>query len=211
MELGTLVELNSDQLSSERDDFTALRYEAFLKHLGPRVRHVLDVGCNTGRGGTAMKARRPELRITGLDCVQERLDRLDRRVYNAVLCGFIQDVPLPTGSFDAIVAGEIIEHLPPEDVFRSLCECWRLLRLHGRLLITTPNPSYLKNTLRGQSVLRDPSHLSQHTIGSIRRRLEDVGFRKTNIYGTGRVSKFLGSRFPFMPMYGSYLAVTEKW
>ena len=211
MDLDTLVELNRSQRCSERDDFTDRRYLSFLQHLGPDVRDVLDIGCNTGRGGAAIKALRPELRITGLDCVQERVEALNRSVYQGALCGFMQDVPLRSGSFDAIVAAEIIEHVPPSEVPRSLCECWRLLRLRGRVLLTTPNPFYLRNRLQGLSVLMDPSHLSQHTIASLRRRLEDVGFTRVKVYGNGRVSKIIGSRWPLRLLYGSYLVVAQKW
>jgi len=211
MRPNTIVELNRAQKISEDDAFTSSRYLHFMKHFDINTRDVLDLGCNTGRGGAAMKSRAPHLRITGLDCVAERIASLDRQHYNAGLCGVSREIPLPSNSFDAIVAGEFIEHVQPEDVFPSLYECWRLLRLRGRLLMTTPNPQYLKNRLRGLSVLLEPSHVSQHTAASMRRRLEDVGFSRIRVFGTGRISSVIGCYCPILSVYGSYLIVGKKW
>ena len=72
-----IVELNCGQKLSEIDPFTEGRYEQFVRHLPRDARVVMDVGCNTGPGGVVMKTLRPGLRITGLDCVPERVEALD--------------------------------------------------------------------------------------------------------------------------------------
>lgn len=208
--LEQIVALNWEERVSETDPFTERRYQQFLRHLSPHTRDVLDVGCNTGRGGAVMKASRPALRITGLDCVPERIAALDPLSYDLTVCGFTHTLPLPANSFDAIVAGEFIEHLSPDLVFLTLCEFFRLLRLKGQLLLTTPNPRYLKHRLAGTSVLGGP-HISQHYIGNLKRRLRDAGFSSIKIRGSGRVSITLGERFPFRDVYGSYLAKAKKW
>ena len=211
MDSETIIALNREQTVSERDTFTVTRYITFLNHLRRGTVDVLDVGCNTGRGGAAMKAHMPGIRLVGLDCVAERVNKLDPTVYQRNVVAFSHDVPLPSGSFDAIVAGEFIEHVPPAYVLPSLCEFFRLLRLKGQMLLTTPNPRYIRNRIQGRSVLLDPSHVSQHTASSLRRWLEDVGFSTIRIYGTGRVSELIGPYFPVRCLYGSYLAVARKW
>ena len=60
-----IIELNRKQEVSEIDPFTERRYKQFVRHLPPHAHDVLDVGCNTGRGGVVMKTLRPSLRITG--------------------------------------------------------------------------------------------------------------------------------------------------
>jgi 2-polyprenyl-3-methyl-5-hydroxy-6-metoxy-1,4-benzoquinol methylase len=207
----TIIELNQGQQISEHDSFTPARYLSFLRHFPPGTEDVLDIGCNTGRGGAVMKSQLPGLRITGLDCVPERLGQVDANVYKSAICGFSHEIPLRDGSFDAIVAGEIIEHVPPQHVFPTLCEWFRLLRLRGRVLLTTPNPKYLKNYIKGLSVMTDPSHVSQHTPASMKRRLEDVGFSRIRMYGNGRVSRIVGPYCPSFSIYGSYLTVASKW
>jgi ubiquinone/menaquinone biosynthesis C-methylase UbiE len=205
-----IVELNRGQKVSEIDRFTEGRYEQFVRHLPRDARVVLDVGCNTGRGGIVMKTLRPSLRITGLDCVPERVEALDSRIYDARICDFTQSISSPSDSFDAIVAGEFIEHLPPNQVDATLCEFFRVLRLHGRLLLTTPNPRYLRLFLQRASVLGG-AHVSQHYIASLRQRLAAVGFSAITIRGSGRVSSILGEHIPLRAVYGSYLARATKW
>ena len=205
-----IIDLNRAQTISETDTFTERRYRQFTRHLPEVARDILDVGCNTGRGGAVMKALRPSLSITGLDCVPERLSVLDRSVYASSVCSFTESIQLPSDSFDAVVSGEFIEHLPPNSVFQTLSEFFRLLRLKGVLMLTTPNPVYLKNMLQGESVLGGP-HLSQHRIRSLKRRLEDVGFSGIRIRGSGRASSLLGEHFPIMAVYGSYLTLARKW
>lgn len=208
---GSLVDLNREQANSETDTFTLERYGQFVSNLPSHVRDVLDVGCNIGRGGQVIKSLMPRVRIVGLDCVPDRLERIDRKIYQETVCGFSNDIALPNSSFDAIVAGEISEHIPGLSVLPSLHEFFRVLRLRGRLLLTTPNPHYLRNRLQGKSVFLDPSHLSQHTPGSMRRKLEDVGFSHIRIFGSGKVTRYLGQYFPVLSIYGSYLAVAVKW
>ena len=87
-----------------------------------------------------MKGLMPILQITGLDCVADRIADLDPTVYDLSVCTFSHSIPLESGSIDAIVAGEFIEHVPPDLVFPTFCEFFRLLRLRGLLLLTTPNP-----------------------------------------------------------------------
>ena len=205
-----IVELNRGQKVSEIDPFTEGRYEQFVRHLPSDAHDVLDVGCNTGRGGVVMKTLRPSLRITGLDCVPERVEALDPKIYDARICDFTESISSPSDSFDAIVAGEFIEHLPPDQVDVTLGEFFRLLRLKGRLLLTTPNPRYIRHFLEGTSVLGG-AHISQHYISSLRRRLAAVGFSAITIRGSGRVSSILGEHIPLRAVYGSYLAFGSKW
>ena len=196
---------------SESDSFTPGRYHQFYRHFPPRAKTVLDIGCNTGRGGETLKKCNPDLELTGLDCVPDRVAALDKRIYGQAHCGFSTEIPAENGRFDIVVAGEFIEHLPPPQVDASLMEFFRVLRLGGRLLLTTPNPNYLKNKLKRLSVMLEHSHLSQHYADCLTFRLRAIGFSRIKVYGSGRVSRFVGERFPFLSIYGSYLICGDKW
>ena len=118
--------------------------------------------------------------------MSERVEALELKVPDARICDFTQSISSPSDSFDAIVAGEFIEHLPPDQVDATLCEFFRVLRLHRRLLLTTPNPHYIRLILQRTSVLGG-AHVSQHYIGSLRRRLAAIGFSAITIRGSGHV------------------------
>ncbi len=64
-------------------------------------------------------------------------------------------LPFPTDSFDAVFLGELIEHIVELDPF--IQELRRVLKPQGKLVITTPNVTRLRNRLE---LLR-----GQHTMG----------------------------------------------
>ena len=206
-----LVEANRGQMVSETDSFTPDRYRQMQGHFPTAVKRVLDIGCNTGRGGQILKSCDPALELTGMDCVPERLEALDKKIYQHVLCGFSNAIPAADKSFDAVVGGEFIEHVPPAQIDQTLAEFFRILRLKGRLILTTPNPNYLKNKFKHLSVLLERSHLSQHYPDALAWRLRQIGFSNIAIFGSGRVSSYLGQRFPVRSVYGSYLICGDKW
>lgn len=202
-------QLNEQQVVSEGDPFTIERYRQFWRHLSPHTQVVLDIGCNTGRGGKVLKQSEPKLQIFGLDCVESRLANLPEGIYDREICGYSTDVPLADASVDAIVAGEFIEHLYPEDVAQTIAEFYRLLKPHGKLLLTTPNPEYLRLKLTNGSVLGG-AHVSEHYPANLKHQLATANFTKIKICGSGKVSRLVGEGFPILSIYGSYLVIAEK-
>jgi ubiquinone/menaquinone biosynthesis C-methylase UbiE len=206
-----LVEANRSQRISETDLFTPDRYRQMQSHFPKHAKKILDMGCNIGRGGKVLKAINPAYELTGLDCVPERLATLDKSVYQQALCGFSSNLPVSNNHFDVIVGGEFIEHVPPSQIDPTLAEFFRVLQLKGRLLLTTPNPNYLKNKLKNLSVLLEESHLSQHFPDALTHRMRLIGFSQISVFGSGRVSSYIGQRFPWLSVYGSYLIQGDKW
>lgn len=194
---------------SVTDTFTLERYEQFYHFFPKGTRSVLDIGCNTGRGGVKLKEKDGALKIYGLDCVQERLDELPD-AYSEGVYGLSTEIPKNDCSFDVIVAGEFLEHLYPSDVDKTICEFQRVLKIGGRLLLTTPNPHYIKNKLKNKTVY-GTSHLTQHYPSVLKFRLKMHGFSKIKIYGSGKMTRYLGFHFPYLSVYGSYLVIADKY
>jgi ubiquinone/menaquinone biosynthesis C-methylase UbiE len=195
------------QPSAEHDTFTVERYQQFARHSSGAAT-VLDVGCSTGRGGAEYVRLRPTAELWGIDVVQERLDALPD-VYGRRIRGLSTDIPLDAQQVDLILAGEFLEHLTPADVDPTLCEFQRVLKVGGRLLLTTPNPRYIRLALTGGSVY-GPGHLTQHYPRLLRTRLMMHGFKRVRIRGSGRISRYAGERFPLQAIYGSYLISADK-
>jgi 2-polyprenyl-3-methyl-5-hydroxy-6-metoxy-1,4-benzoquinol methylase len=57
-----------------------------------------------------------------------------------------EEMHFPPNSFDAIIAGDIIEHL--RDPRGFLLTCHKMLRPDGKIIITTPNRNDLGNLIR---------------------------------------------------------------
>ena len=201
--------LNSLQLISEQDSFTGDRYRQFYKFFPDSHQHVLDLGCNIGRGGWVLKQMDKSLQISGLDCVKDRLTRIPEGIYSKTIYGLSTDIPVANNTYDVVVAGEVLEHLYPGDIDETLMEIFRVLKVGGRLLLTTPNPKDIKRKAFGKSVLGG-CHVSQHFHDVLKWRLKLIGFSRVRIYGSGKVSRYLGYRFPFLSLYGSYLATGDK-
>ncbi|KST67759.1 class I SAM-dependent methyltransferase [Mastigocoleus testarum] len=202
-------ELNAQQEVSEKDPFTSERYQQFYGFFPANVETVLDIGCNTGRGGQVLKKLNQELKIFGLDCVRDRLNKLPNTIYEQGIYGLSTNIPCDDYKFDVVVAGEFIEHISPSDVDRTLIEIFRVLKIGGRFLLTTPNPSDLKKRIRNESVLGG-AHISQHFHDTLKLKLRSTGYSRIKVYGSGKVTRYLGYYFPYLHVYGSYLMIGDK-
>jgi 2-polyprenyl-6-hydroxyphenyl methylase/3-demethylubiquinone-9 3-methyltransferase len=159
--------------------------------------HVLDVGCGEARFTTVLADLGAE--VVGVDVAQEPLRRA--RVRRAELGLPPLDLrmvppqgpwPFADASFDAVWAGETIEHVA--DTAGWLSEVRRVLRPGGRLLLSTPahGPLTLLRTAlsrRTYAAHFDPrsDHLrfySRRTLGEL---LGEFGFAEIAIRGLGGV------------------------
>lgn len=87
----------------------------------------------------------------GCDILEDSVVRLKELGYN-VVCHDICQSPL-NEKFDAIVLGEVIEHIT--EVGELLRNCAAMLSEKGRVYITTPNPWFITFLLKGL-FSRDP-------------------------------------------------------
>jgi ubiquinone/menaquinone biosynthesis C-methylase UbiE len=200
---------NAEQAIALEDTFSLERYRQFAGHLPSGSLRVLDVGCAEGRGGAELQRVRPDVELSGLDCVAERLVNLPP-CYKGRIEGMTQEIPVEDRSFDAVVAGEFLEHLYPADVDPTLCEFQRILKIGGTLLLTTPNPHSLKMRLKRGTVY-GVAHLTQHFPSLLKQRLMMHGFSRVRVYGSGKATRYLGQHFPLMAAYGSYLICARKY
>jgi ubiquinone/menaquinone biosynthesis C-methylase UbiE len=104
-------------------------------------KRVLDCGCGTGYG-TAELAN-GAIEATGLDLSNDAIEfarghyARHNTKYIAASC---LDLPFPAGSFDLVVAFEVIEHLA--EFRRFLDESARVLAPTGLFIVSTPNRLY---------------------------------------------------------------------
>jgi 2-polyprenyl-3-methyl-5-hydroxy-6-metoxy-1,4-benzoquinol methylase len=151
---------------------------------------VLDMGCGEGR--FAAELARMGAHPVGIDVAAEPLRRalerhpeLDLRQMSAEGAWPLQDA-----SFDAVWAGEVIEHVA--DTAGWLSEARRVLRSGGSLLLSTPDHGRLR-MLRWALAPRafeahfDPriDHLRFYTRRTLTELLEDFGFQDVEVRRAG--------------------------
>ena len=101
---------------------------------------ILDIGC--GSGVFAEYVSRTGAQVYGVDLNQESIGFAQRTFCMdnlQFLCQPIHKIGLPDQSVDKILMLEVVEHLAPEYAEQVWREAVRLLRVGGRLLVTTPN------------------------------------------------------------------------
>lgn len=109
--------------------------------LGPAAhgaRTVLDIGCGDGTAAATAAPLLAGHRVVGVDWSQDALRRARTRVPYAVrgeLAG--EGLPFASGSADAVLFSEVVEHLVDPD--GALDEIRRVLRPGGHLMLSTPN------------------------------------------------------------------------
>ncbi|HSU27405.1 MAG TPA: class I SAM-dependent methyltransferase [Chitinophagaceae bacterium] len=203
--------LNINQTVAESDPFTVERYLQFIRHFNTGTKTVLDIGCATGRGGAAIRQKCPGVVLHGLDIVEERINKIKQDgIYDELYVASATGIPVKEGSFDAVVAGEFIEHISPDDIQIVLTEIHRVLVKGGLLFLTTPNPKSILVRLGRDSVLTDPAHLSILRIRELKEKLQLAGFKNITVRGSGKASRIFGEKFPVMGVYGSYLIFGVK-
>lgn len=94
---------------------------------------VLDIGC--GAGGLAEYVDE-KVELWGLD-----LKPVQPKRYNFIKHDLNEPFPLPSESFDCVVANAVLEHLP--DFTNALKETHRVLRSQGLFIVVVPNPHAL--------------------------------------------------------------------
>jgi len=201
-----MLEANARQVWSEHDPYTIERYAEFCKYLADG-QAILDIGCNTGRGGEYLRQHLPNAYLCGLDLLGDRVAQIPAGIFDEIHCCDIVTWTT-TRRFDRIVAGEVIEHVPPAVFHWMLLKCRSLLTDSGMIIFTTPNPRSLLVLLGRNAVFRDPSHVNIMTPADLRVAATRAGLKVTSIRGTGKATRMFG-HLPFLPLYGSYIAVLK--
>jgi SAM-dependent methyltransferase len=96
---------------------------------------TLDVGTSTGSNLRLLRDR-GFTHVTGLDTSLEAIRFCASKGFGRVELGSVCAMPFPDGSFDLVLATDVIEHV--DDDVLALREVARVLAPKGRVLITVP-------------------------------------------------------------------------
>jgi SAM-dependent methyltransferase len=116
------------------------RRSLFLAEIGrlglPQDARILDVGTSTG---TNLRMLRDAgyTNVLGLDPSEESIRWTAAKGLPEVIKGDVCDLPFDTGSFDMVLATDVLEHV--DDDARAVAEIARTLKPGGHVLITVPS------------------------------------------------------------------------
>ncbi len=152
---------------------------------------VLDLGCGFGRH--AYQAARLDAQVVAFDfgadevrsvqdtfgamAVAGELDPVDSRV--GAVQGDALALPFPDGSFDRVIASEILEHIPDDE--QAMSELARVLRPGGTMAITVPRcgPEFVNWSLSDEYHNVPGGHIRIYRRSQLVERLEGTGMRAT--------------------------------
>jgi SAM-dependent methyltransferase len=130
-------------------------------------KHVLNVGAGQGSFTRLLEAR--DFEVVSSDVSLAAVDVLRDMVSGEVLRADMTDLPYSDRAFDAVVAGEVIEHI--EDDRRALSEAARVLKPHGVLALSVPaHPAWF-----GASDVW-AGHVRRYTQATLTQAFDGAGF-----------------------------------
>ncbi len=133
------------------------------------------------------------------------------------------EFPFENNTFDVLLFCEIIEHLT-QDPLKALTEIKRVLKVDGRLIITTPNVTRLENVVKlllGRNIY-DPysaygplgRHNREYTLRKLITLLNKLGFTIEKCFTSdvhkNPVTRFLKPLKWLNPYWGQYIFIRAK-
>ena len=171
--------------------FVPERIPLFRAAIGQRKR-VLDLGC---RSGALTRHFTDGNALVGLDVDAAALEKAAALGIEPVQANVEDPLPFEDASFDAVVAGELLEHLRFPDAL--VAEIHRVLRPGGVLVGSVPNAYRIQSRLlflRGKPPEDDPTHLRMFSPDAIRALLRAFGDVRIDFVG-GRYARLSARLF----------------
>jgi SAM-dependent methyltransferase len=172
--LSDLGERYEEHHRERRDEgdfvFVPERIPLFQAAIG-RGKRVLDLGC---RSGALTRHFLDGNTVVGLDVDAAALEKAAALGIEPVQANVEEPLPFEDSSFDAVVAGELFEHLRFPDAL--VAEIRRVLRPRGVLVGSVPNAFRVQSRLRflrGRPPEDDPTHLRMFSPDAVRALLGD--------------------------------------
>ena len=141
---------------------------------------VIEAGCGEGYGADILRAAGAQ--VLAIDYDGAVVDHV-RRTYPRVqtMQANLIDLPLRSGTADAVVSLQVIEHL--WDLPALWNEVRRVLRPGGRVVVSTPNRlTFSPGVARGEKPT-NPFHVEEFDADQLVAMFTDAGFSDVMVFG----------------------------
>ena len=162
--------------NGQQGDRIALRWYTELLYRAGAEPPILDFGSGTGH-----LLRRLVKRFGAADGIEPSSHaRTTSRGVSPTSTVFsaVQQLPTVAGVYGGATAIHVLEHLPPEDLHKTLSAIAAALVPGSPLLVVTPDASGRASRLRGETwrALEDPTHINLQGHNYWREQLQSAGF-----------------------------------
>ena len=193
---------------------------------------LLDIGCGEGTLLNELSDKLPKTELYGTDVYSQ-----NSKKWKYVVSDITKRIEFDDNSFDVVVLGEVIEHVPDPDFV--LAEISRILKRDGRLIVSTPNvaswanrilvpllgiqplfteTSTKQNVGRRLKVLgqgeKVQGHLKVFTARSLKETIELNDFKVMSLSGSTfffpSLLKYVDKAFSYVPSFASNLVVVAR-
>ena len=143
----------------------------------------LDYGC--GSGHIIGYFLEENIKIYGVDMSEKSIEVVNQKYEGCSYWGggrvFKGDkLPFTDNMFDLITCTEVIEHILPKHMELFLSELRRIMKVGGRILITTPNNENFKQNEvccpECNTVFHRHGHCNRYTKASLKELMEKAGY-----------------------------------
>ena len=162
--------------------------------VGPGDR-VLDMGCGGGRHAFALYRRGADVTafdmdaaelkdVAGMFAAMKEAGEVPLGASARTVRGTAYDLPFADGSFDRIIAAEVLEHLPEDE--RAMRELFRVLKPGGLIAVTVPRwgPELLCWALSSAYHEVEGGHVRIYRGTELLRRLTETGLEPLGSHHT---------------------------
>lgn len=174
---------DSDFFTDKQSPFQAYRISNVFKIYTPSAdERVVDLGC--GWGTFCFTVAKLSKEVIGVDFSSRSVEVCNQLLAKTpfsnirFVCADAARTGLPDASADVIVSADLFEHLYPQDFYRTLDECKRLLKSKGKLVIWTPHRGYFFEILKNHNIIlkKDESHVDYKSARVMVDALRERGF-----------------------------------